>query len=512
MRTEVLIVGAGPCGLAHALWLARQGIAVRIVDRAPAAGLASRAFALQAHTLELYDRIGLAREAIARGRPIASMSVHLAGKPVQVIPFGNLGRGLSPYPFILILLQDDHEKLLIDHLARAGVQVERNIEMIDLEQGPDGVRARLAGPGGSDGAVEAAYVCGCDGAGSTVRELMRIGFPGGSSEEVFYVADVEARGPLADGGLHYLMAEDEVCSVFPMRREGRLRLIGLVPKAVRATRMDFGFEDVAERVLRETRLEVSAVEAFATYRAHQRIAETWRKGRVFLLGEAGHVHSPAGGQGLNAGIADAANLGWKLAAVLRGAADEALLDAYEPEGMVAARQIAATTDWGFAIQAGRGGLMDLAREGLASLAPGLMGLAPVRRAAFQAISQIGVSLRGAGTCAGHAGRVAGGDRLPWVRLGGGTSNFDPLRGVPWQAQVYGAAAPAFRAACAHLGLPLHVFGWDRAMGRAGLARNGAYLVRPDGYVAFASARQDAAALQAYLARYGVGFDPEPRTG
>jgi 2-polyprenyl-6-methoxyphenol hydroxylase-like FAD-dependent oxidoreductase len=507
MQTEVLIVGAGPCGLALALWLTLQGIEVRIVDRAPASGLASRAFALQARTLELYDRIGLAREAIARGRPIAAMNVRLDGQSAQRIPFGNLGRGLSPFPYVLILLQDDHEKLLIDRLAAAGVHVERSTEVVDLEPTGQGVRARLTGPHGGDRECEAAYVCGCDGAGSTVRELMGIGFPGGSSEEMFFVADVAAKGPLTDGELHYLMAGDELCSVFPLRGEGRLRLIGLVPKAVRASQLDFRFEDVAARILSDAGLEVTMVESFATYRVHQRIAAQWRKGRVFLLGDASHVHSPAGGQGLNAGVADAANLAWKLAAVLRGAAGEALLDSYQSEGVEAARQIAATTDLGFALQASRGGVMGLARQAIARLAPGLMGLKPVRHAAFLAISQLGINYRAAGTCVGQAGRVAGGDRLPWVRLAGHASNFDPLRGVGWQAQVYGAVEPALSAACAAWGLSLHAFAWTPEMGRAGLARDAVYLVRPDGYVAYAAAGQDPAGLERYRAGLGLRFSP-----
>lgn len=509
MQTEVLIVGAGPCGLALALWLTKLGVKVRIVDRSPASGLASRAFALQARTLELYDRIGVARGAIARGRPIGAMAVHVPGRPVQRVPFGDLGRGLSPYPFVLILLQDDHEKLLIDHLVAEGVHVERNTEVVDLEPHEAGVRARLKGPGGADLACEAAYVCGCDGAGSTVRELMRIGFPGGSSEEVFYVADVQAGGALADGELHYVMAGDEVCSVFPLRGEGRLRLIGLVPREVRENQLDFTFEDVGARLLRDAGLDVSMVESFAAYRVHQRIATEWRRGRVFLLGDASHVHSPAGGQGLNAGVGDAANLAWKLAAVLTGEADEGLLNTYQSERLAAARQVDATTDWGFALQATRGEPMGLVRQAMAALAPGLMGLKPVRQVAFQALSQLGVTYRAVGTCEGQAGRIAGGDRLPWVRLPGATSNLEPLRGVDWQAQVYGAAGKPLREACAEWGLSLHAFAWTPEMGRAGLARDAVYLVRPDGYVAYAAARQNPRELETYLARYVIRF---PRPG
>lgn len=509
MRTEVLIIGAGASGLALALWLAREGVAVRIVDRAAGPGRASRAFALQARTLEHYDRIGVAADALARGHRVEAMSLHAGPGPGRRIAFGDFGRGLSPYPFVLILLQGDHEKLLVDHLARCGVTVEWNTELVDIEDGETAVRARLKGPAGEDQTCEAAYLCGCDGAGSTVRELMGIGFPGDRSDEVFYVADVQAKGAMADGELHYVTQGDALCSVFPLKGEGRLRLIGLVPEAVRSLQMQLGFEDVRGAVQRLTGLDVEVAETFAAYHAHQRIAAAWRKGRVFLLGDASHLHSPAGGQGLNAGVGDAVNLAWKLAAAVRGRAGLALLDTYPSERIQAARQVAATTDAGFALQARRGAAMGLVRNALARLAPGLMDLKPFRMLAFRALSQLGVSYRGAGAAAGAAGLVAGGDRLPWVRLSGGGDNFVALRAGGWQAHVYGEPTAALETACATLGLALRAFPWEPAMGRAGLARGAVYLVRPDGYVGFAEIRQDVEALRRWLDRFDLRFDAPP---
>jgi len=506
MRTEVLIVGAGPSGLALALWLRKLGVEVRIVDRAPGPGRAARAFALQARTLELYDRIGVAADAIARGKVVTAINVHLGRGSAQRIALGDFGQGLSPYPFVLILLQGDHERLLIDHLAEAGVQVEWNTELVDLAETDGGVRARLrGGRRGTDRTIEAAYLCGCDGAGSTVRELMGVGFPGEASAEMFYVADVEAKGPLTDGELHYVTVADELCSVFPLKGEGRVRLIGLAPEAVRAGRFQIEFEDLRPQIERDTGLAITLAENFASYRIHRHIAAAWRKGRIFLLGDASHIHSPAGGQGLNAGVGDAVNLAWKLAAVLRGGAGEALLDTYDRERRAAARQIAATTDAGFVFQAQRGPLMALARIGAAKLAPAMMGLKPFRRWAFLALSQLGVQYRGEGLSAGAAGLVAGGDRLPWVES---ADNFADLRGIGWRAHVYGEAGEALRQACRALGVPLRAFAWTADMSKAGLARDGLYLVRPDGYVAYASIRQDAEAMANLLSRYAIRLDAE----
>ncbi len=550
MQTEVLIVGAGPTGMVLALWLARLGVRVRIIDRAAGPGTAARAFALQARTLEIYDRLGLARDALARGRPVARMTVHFGSGRAQPIPFGAFGQGLSPFPFVLMLLQDDHEKLLIDHLAAVGVQVERNTELVDLEDVGGLVRARLRGQSGADRICEAAFVCGCDGAGSIVRQLLKIEFPGHASEEIFYVADVEASGALADGELHYVMSGDDVCSIFPRRGRGRLRLIGLVPAAVRQRLSQFSFEDVGPQIRQDTGLEISVVESFATYPVHQRIADTWRKGRVFLLGDAAHMHSPAGGQGLNAGVGDAVNLAWKLGTVLRDGADASLLDTYQSERRSAAQQIAATTDRGFALQAQGGRGMSLARSALILWGPDLLQVGPVGRWAFRMVSQIGVLYRNAVAGYGRAGRVAAGHRLPWVKPTDGIDNFAALQppfpiepaapaadepsdgfaapmpaehlgayrfteralGFGWQAQVYGQAGDALREACADWGLALKEFPWAPEASRAGLARNAVYLIRPDGYVAYASRSQAVLKLADYLERFEIRFRSAPGAG
>ena len=503
MQTEVLIVGAGPTGLVLALWLSKLGVPVRIVDRSTSSGAAPRAFLLQARTLEFYQQIGIADDVLRRGKPIQSMAVHFEDGWTQHVPFGDFGRGLSPFPFVLLLLQDRHEKLLIDQLALAGVTVEWDTELVDLEDRADAALAHLKGPRDADEVCAARFVCGCDGQGSTVRDLLKIGFPGGSSEEIFYVADVEASGPTVDGALHYLMTRDHLCSVFPLQGTGRVRLIGLVPAAVRQTQMQIGFDDISREIQLDTDLEVLLVESFAIYRVHQRIADRWRKGHVLLLGDAAHVHSPAGGQGMNAGVGDAVNLAWKLAAVLKDGAPEALLDTYQAERMTAVHQIAKTTGPGFALQAGHGAAMRAFRRALTGLVPSLIQWSAFRRRLFMAISQLAIEYRRAGTCSGKAGRVVGGDRLPWVTFDDQTDNFAPLTGLGWQAQVYGEARDSLRKSCAAWNLPLHVFAWTPSAARAGLARNAVYVVRPDGYVALASVTQAPAAIQRELDRLGI---------
>lgn len=510
MRTEVLIVGAGPTGLVLALWLTRLGVRVRVVDRNAGPGETSRAFAVQARTLEMYDQIGLAKVLLRRGRRLSALNVHERRHLIARIPFGDFGRDLSPFPFILILLQDRHEKLLIGPLAEAGVEVERNTELIDFVDDGVSVRARLKRGDGEDEYCEAVFLCGCDGVHSAIRELTGAGYPGGTYDRDFYVADVDATGLMVDGEVHYAMAGSELCRVFPLMGEHRVRLIGRVPDAVKRSGIPAVYEDVADNVIEATGLNVYLVEWFSTYRVHHRVAAKFRKGRVFLLGDACHAHSPAGSQGLNTGVGDAMNLAWKLSAVLRERADPALLDTYETERIEVARTIVATTDLAFGLQVNPTGSMQFARRGLARLMPRLMRLKWVRALFFRTVSQLMLNYRKSPISVGRAGRIAGGDRLPWVALDAGADNFEPLRSLGWQAHVYGRAENRLREACARRRLPLHEFPWNADAERKGLAKNAVYVVRPDGYVSYASRDQGLRRLERLFSRFKL--DPAAIVG
>ena len=177
--TDVLIVGAGPTGLVLALWLTRLGVRVRIVDKTAEPGTTSRALAVQARTLELYRQIGLADAVVERGRKVVAANLWVTGKKVARAVFGEMGAGLSPFPYALIFPQDEHERLLIERLAEAGVEVERQTELLGFEDAAGRVRAHLKRPDGTVETCEAAYIAGCDGAHSTVREALKIGFPAG---------------------------------------------------------------------------------------------------------------------------------------------------------------------------------------------------------------------------------------------------------------------------------------------------------------------------------------------
>jgi len=502
--TQVLIAGAGPTGLVLALWLTKLGVRLRIVDKAPRPGTTSRALAVQARTLEFYRQIGLADAVVDAGRKVGALNLWVGGRMVTQVNVHDIGLGLGPYDYMFIYPQDEHEALLEGALAKLGVTVERDTELMGFTDDGDCVRAVLRNPEGVEEMCEALYLAGCDGARSKVRETLDTGFPGGTYSQLFYVADVEASGPPVDGNLNLDLDQADFLAVFPLKAEGHVRLVGAVSDE-RARRAEtLAFDDVSHAAIDGLKLAVGKVNWFSTYHVHHRVTNHFRKGRAFLLGDAAHIHSPAGGQGMNTGIGDAVNLSWKLAAVLNGRAPPALLDSYEPERIGFARRLVQTTDRAFTLASSEGKLAERIRTQLVPrIAPALTGLEPVRRYAFRTVSQMVVNYRRGPLSEGAAGDVWGGDRLPWVRLANGADNFTPLQALDWQVHVYGEASADLSRACQARGLDLHRIPWSAGMRKTGVKQDALYLVRPDGYVALAEPKGDAERLLAYLDAHGI---------
>jgi 2-polyprenyl-6-methoxyphenol hydroxylase-like FAD-dependent oxidoreductase len=497
---DVLVVGAGPTGLVLALWLTKLGVRARIIDKTAQPGTTSRALAIQARTLELYRQLDLADAVVARGHKVPAVNLWSKGARAVRIPFDTIGAGLTAYSFFEIFPQDEHERLLIARLKDMGVAVERQTELLNFTDDRGGVVARLRTPDG-DERCETHFIAGCDGARSLVRETMRTGFPGGTYRQIFYVADVRGTGPAFNGELHIDLDEADFLAVFPLAGEGRARLIGTV-RDERADRADtMTFEDVSGRAMENLKVEVDAVNWFSTYHVHHRVTDHFRKGHAFLLGDAAHIHSPAGGQGMNTGIGDAINLAWKLAAVVSGRAADRLLDSYESERIGFARRLVATTDRAFSLATAEGGFADLLRTRIVPfLLPKIVDFSFAREYLFRTVSQITLNYRDSPLSEGSAGDVHGGDRLPWVCVDG-KDNFEPLSAGNWQIHVYGAADAALSAWCRKRRVGLHQFAWNAAHDEAGLARNAAYLLRPDTYVAVAGGTADT--FERYLSGLGI---------
>jgi len=510
-QSDVLVVGAGPTGLALALWLAKLSVKVRIIDKTGGPGTTSRALAVQARTLELYRQLDLTDAVIAKGHQVPAVNLWVRGEAVARLAFERVGADLTPYPFLHIFPQDQHERLLVERLQALGVAVERQTELTGFTDGKDGVTARLRGPDGREVDAAARFIAGCDGARSIVRETIGTGFPGGTYRQIFYVADVEAEGPALNGELHIDLDEADFLGVFPLAGHGKARLIGTVRDA-RADRADaLTFDDISDRAIGHLKVQVEKVNWFSTYHVHHRVTERFRKGRAFLLGDAAHIHSPAGGQGMNTGIGDAINLAWKLAAVVAGRAGDDLLDSYEAERIGFARRLVATTDRVFSFATAEGRIADFLRTRVAPLViPMATAFGPVREFMFRTVSQIMLNYRGGPLSHGAAGHVQGGDRLPWARVDG-ADNFATLASMDWQVHVYGSAGAALAAWCAAHNLALHVFGWRPEYETAGLARDALYLLRPDSYVALADRAGAPDALERYFAGHGIRLAPRPES-
>ncbi|HWE44995.1 MAG TPA: FAD-dependent monooxygenase [Caulobacteraceae bacterium] len=502
--TQVLIVGAGPTGLVLAIWLTHLGVRVRILDKAMHSGLHSRALAVQGRTLELYRQVGLADAVSDAGAHVKAVNLWVDGERKVSIDIGGIGAGLSPYPDPTIFPQDEHEVLLGDKLKSMGVEIERGYELIDFDDDARGVTARFKSNDGEIISMTADWIAGCDGARSAVRHRTGVGFRGGEYARVFYVADAEISGPVADGALHVAMDTADFLAVFPMKGQGRARLIGAV--VPRLEGVDLDWSDVSPDILRRMQVTVDKVNWFSTYKVHHRMADRFRAGRAFLLGDAAHIHSPVGGQGMNTGIGDAINLAWKLAAVLKGAAPQRLLDTYSDERVAFARRLIATTDQAFQVVSNPGKLAQFGRlDVIPTVVPLLFAADGMRRFLYRTVSQIGVHYHGSALSAGGAGYVRGGDRLAWVKPSrrANTDNFTPIDGLDWQVHVYGDVRPGLQEACARRGLKFCAFPWREAMREAGFMRNAAYLVRPDGYVGLADPHASAVNLERYLDSRGL---------
>jgi 2-polyprenyl-6-methoxyphenol hydroxylase-like FAD-dependent oxidoreductase len=518
--TEVLVVGAGPAGLTMANVLERQGVSFRIIDTKDGPVEETRALVVHAKTLELLDRLGLADGIVERGQRMGAVQVFGEGKPAGEISFLDDGADdRTPYPFVLVLEQDRTERLLVDGLEAAGGRIEWNTELLSLTSMPGGARATVRRPDGSTEPIEAGWVVGADGASSPVRHSLGLGFEGETYEQTLFLADVEMEWDYGSRQVSIDMTREGFYGFFPMPGENRFRLIGNVPEDLEG-KEKITAEDLQRVLDRRSGLKtrITKVRWSSVYRTHRRMTERFRVGRVFLVGDAAHIHSPAGGQGMNTGIGDAYNLGWKLALVANGLAHESLLDSYEAERMPFARSILGGTDRGFSLQV----TTDTAVQRLKILITPLLfrvvsTIPPIRRRVFWLISQLWTEYRESPAVAGTAGKgPRAGDRAPYgfFETGPGESIFDKVRGqdhhlLLFEGQRRGSMPGALkdkeedlRALIGSYEMPI-AMDTVRTANRTLHERYGAdsptlFLVRPDGHIAYRGPADDPDALGSYL--------------
>jgi 2-polyprenyl-6-methoxyphenol hydroxylase-like FAD-dependent oxidoreductase len=421
-KLDVLVVGAGPTGLMLANQLARRGVRTMIIDRHAGPSVETRALGVQARTLEIYAHLEIAERAIELGRRATGANMWVGGQRAARVPVGDIGRDLSPYPFLLILGQDDNERLLGDALRGSGLDVQWNTELIALTQTPGYVTVTLKRPDGSTEEIDARWVAGCDGAHSAVRSLNKIDFIGAPYEHVFFVADTRVTGPMVPDELNVYLWRGGFHLFFPMRGADHWRVVGIVPPELRR-RDDLKFDALIPAVREEVGSNLSFQDCtwFSTYRIHHRRAERFRNRRCFLLGDAAHIHSPVGAQGMNTGLQDAYNLAWKLALVVSGRADKELLDTYAIEREPVAERLRKTTDQAFSRLVSDRWTAGLFRT---RVVPRMLAFAMrferTRLLAFRTISQVNIRYPRSPLSQALEGMPDGapraGDRFPWLRL------------------------------------------------------------------------------------------------
>jgi 2-polyprenyl-6-methoxyphenol hydroxylase-like FAD-dependent oxidoreductase len=512
MDTDVLIVGAGPTGLMLANQLGRRGVRTTIVDRHAGPAVQTRALGVQARTLEIYAKLGLVGRALALGKRGTGANVWAEGRKTAHIPLGEAGRDLTPYPFILILGQDDNEQIMGEKLREWNLAVQWSTELTHLDQQSDHVRATLNQPDGSSREVEAAWVAGCDGARSAVRELNRIPYPGAPYQHVFFVADTVVTGSMVADEVNAYLWRDGFHLFFPMRGKDHWRVVGILPHLLR-DKADVSFDDVIPSIEGEAGADLSftACSWFSTYRISHRAAARFRDRRCFLLGDAAHIHSPVGAQGMNTGLQDAYNLGWKLALVTAGEADAALLDSYEAERIPIAQRLLNTTDRAFRLVVSDGLIAGVMRTKIvAKIAARAMRREAIQRFAFRVVSQIGIHYRQSPLSLALERLTddvpQAGDRFPWLKLaftpGGGVEDvFERLDDTRFNLLVIGQPMPADALPLGD-SLQVHAIAADganaAALAAARIAVPSFYVLRPDGHVGLSGARVDVTAIRRYV--------------
>src|SRR5499427_95483 len=396
LTTDVLIIGAGPTGLSLAGQLLRYGIDFIIVEKNEGITPYSKAIGVHARTLEIFDQIGLAQEAMARGTISGTARLIIDGEIRGELRFSDVGKGMSPFPFVLMLEQSKTERLLYQYLQSHQKDVLWKTGLETFKQGSDGVEAQVRTSDEETQTVSAKYIFGCDGPKSLVRQALGLQFEGSTFERIFYVADAHVDWQMSHEMLHVCFSPDSFVVFFPLKGEKRYRIVGVFPEEFNKHESDILYEEIESRIQSETKLhlDIHDVELFSTYKVHTRHVNKFSSGRGFLAGDSAHVHTPAGAQGMNTGIQDGYNLAWKIALAIRGNADANLLDSYNEERLENAKHLLKTTDRFFGFAAGTDWLMNFFRlHVLPPLAKHLFSLDAVRKFAFPLVSQIGINYR-----------------------------------------------------------------------------------------------------------------------
>jgi 2-polyprenyl-6-methoxyphenol hydroxylase-like FAD-dependent oxidoreductase len=419
-HTSVLIVGAGPSGLMMAAQLLRHGVTPIIIDIKQGPTNQSKALAVQARSLEIYRQMGIVDRALQGGKQADSLVLNQDGKEVASISLTDVGEQKTLFPFIHLYQQSKNERLLLDFLTQNCCPVYWDTTLTTFKQTGQQVEVQLQS-GAETTTLTCEYVIGADGAHSAVRKQLNIPFAGDTYANEFFLADLELDNKELTGTqVQLYRSKGSISAFFPLPEHNSYRIIGNLP-AESEGRPDLQLEEVLPHLKAVTGMDIKVVHEnwFTTYKLHHRMADRFRQQRCFLVGDAAHIHSPVGGQGMNTGLQDAYNLGWKLAGVVNGLLKEPILDSYAAERMPVAKTLLNTTDRLFKMIISTNWFIVFFNKWIMPKATELVWRSEGLRAEFfKRVAQINISYRDSkiNLHLSNAKKIKAGDRLPYLKV------------------------------------------------------------------------------------------------
>jgi 2-polyprenyl-6-methoxyphenol hydroxylase-like FAD-dependent oxidoreductase len=505
---DIIIVGAGPTGLMLSNQLTRFGIDHVILDQKSGPTDQSRALVVHARSMEIYEQLGLSDQVLASAQKGDGMDIYRDGRLVASATVVDPHEDRTPFPGLMMYEQSKNEHLLYKNIRAGGREVEWNT-CISTITSQDDLFVLDATRDGSSIRYTCKYLIACDGSKSIVRDFSQVPFLGSSYMNVFFVVDTRIDCAVSSSKISMFLSNDDLTALFPIIGDHHFRVLGVLPKEY-YHREDLPFADILEKVKASMQMPATFHDDnwHSTYRLHHKKVERFSKGKIFFAGDAAHVHSPVGGQGMNTGLQDAYNLAWKMSLVMKGMARASLLDTYHEERNPVAENLLKSTDRMFSFMSSDRPVFNFVRM---HFLPGLVSLLTrsksVRRKLFWAVSQIGVGYPSSSLAKGAAGRMKAGTRLPYfmIEQGGAVLSvyafINNRPEIPFTVLLFNAGGGEFGALDTRffkvLALEANAFNL-KAIRKAGLPGSFVLVIRPDNYVGYAAAHVNVGELSAFM--------------